>query len=265
MKLSKRELALFGLLIVVGGSYLLYYFVFYPLNLQITQMKAENISLRNELQEMKSKGARPGDFLLKKQQIWYNYERILLKMPQSPMIPNIIDFMEKSALEAGVKLLSISYKESPVDKKNLDTTKIEPSITEGTSDSNTILKNIEKGGSMAQAANFQLAARGTHLNLLSFLLKIENAPRIYRINSIKMIMLKNNQPKMGSEVKDPTQEVNSGKKEDFPEIAAKESQTYDASYAEVNLDFDAYYDSLAIAGINGGSSIDKDFQTFSNN
>ncbi|MDD3364780.1 MAG: hypothetical protein PHZ03_07360 [Syntrophomonas sp.] len=279
MSLSKRELALFGLLIVIVGMYLLYHNVFNPLNLHITQMKAENSTLNKELQALESKIAQQGDIWLEKQQMWDKYDKMLLKVPRSPMIPNIIDFMERSAREAGIKLLSISYKESPVAKKTLEAQKSEASITEGNIDSlrdksdqdgeviieNLVLENYGDGGSMAQAVNFQLTASGTHLNLLSFLLKIENAQRIYRINSIKMIMVRNNQQKVGSDIEASIQEANSGKKEDFIDVAVKESQAYDITHAEVNVDFTAFFDRVEASGISTETSIGKDYKSIYNN
>jgi hypothetical protein len=257
VSLSKRELALLVILIAVSGFYLLYYHVLHPLNLQITQLNAENISLINELPGMETELARLANIRMENQQIWYDYEKLLDKVPQSPMIPQIIGFMDLSAREAGVKLLSINYKESPVAKRN------DHGIAEGTSGSlhdkaerdgklvmdNVILKNEEKAGSMVQALNFKLVARGTHLNLLSFLLKIENAPRIYKVNSFKMIMVRNSQQKTGLGVEDPSQEENSGTKKDFVDVAVKESQAYDANYTEVNLDFTAFFNRLEFSGI----------------
>jgi len=242
VSLSKREIALFGLLIVVSVIYLLYYFVFHPLNLQTTQMKAENSSLSKELQALQVKGAWPGDIGLEKQQIWDEYEKVVTKVPQSPMIPNIIDFMELSAREAHVKLLSISYKESSTIKTAMDVKKSETA-------------SADQGKLTAQYADFQLTASGTHLNLLSFLLKIENAPRIYKINSSKMTMIRNNQQKMGSRVEASMQEGNSGKMEASLEIAVKESSAYDPINAEVNLEFTAYYDTAS--GISAKSSVGK--------
>ncbi|PKM78587.1 MAG: hypothetical protein CVU90_00900 [Firmicutes bacterium HGW-Firmicutes-15] len=267
MSLSKRELALLGLLIVVGLIYLLYGFIFHPLNAQINQMKAENSNLSNEIQELEKEARQGKNWVENERQIWYDYQKILLEIPQSEMIPNIIIFMEQSARDSGVKLLSISYKETTFAKKALEDQKSQPS--EGTSDS--LHDKADQGGgkvvrgslvlksevSMVQAANFQLAASGTHLNLLSFIFKIENAPRIYRINSIKMAMVRNNQQKMGIGVEAPMQEKNSGQNEDFSEISVKESQAYDSNCAEVNMDVNAYYDRFEAEDISSGSSVGK--------
>jgi len=232
VRLSKREITLLVLLVVVSGFYLGYHFVFEPLYKHAAQLRDENVKLSTDLQTLEQRMNKKGDISLEEQKIQNEYAKMEAKLPQSPMIPNTIDFMELSAREANVKLLSINYKENVPAKTGVDSKNNQPVSP--------------------TAANFKITASGSHYNLLSFLLKLENAPRIYTINGSKITLAK-----VSSEADTPGQEVGGAGTEaavetaealKAAESAKKESQIYDQSKSVINIDFTAYYDSPSTTG-----------------
>jgi len=221
VRLSKREITLLVLLVVVSGFYLGYHFVFQPLYKNAGQLRDENVKLSTDLQTLEQRLNKQGDIGLEEQKIQSEYGKIEVKLPQSPMIPNTIDFMELIARETNVRLLSINYKENVPAKSGVDSKKDQPASP--------------------TAANFKITASGSHFNLLSFLLKLENAPRIYTINGSKITLAKNNlKTDTAGQAEDSTETAAIVKNE---ESAEKESQTYDQNKSLINIDFTAYYDS----------------------
>ncbi|MDD4802188.1 MAG: hypothetical protein PHF24_04515 [Syntrophomonas sp.] len=241
MSLSKRELVLLGVLIVAGGIYLVTNFLFQPLQLQIKQMKNENNSLSQELLGLQSQQYKREKIWQKSEQICYDYENIRHKVPEKLIISNIIDFMELNAGEAGVKLLSVSYQESQAAYKNGDASHYESSEPTGSEYTGEAITGINEIGTwMIKSANFQVAARGTHFNMLSFIMKIENAPRIYRIDHLKMTRFRQEPTPVVSAEK-PLQGVIINNQEEIKENAVPEFQDFNDSYIEASIDFTVFY------------------------
>ncbi len=227
MNLSKREYALLGLLMVVGGTYLIYCLIFQPVNLQINQIKTDNQSLMTQIQVLEPQANWAGDSWMEKQQVWGDYEAILLKIPNTAMVSDVIDFIQQSASESSLTIKSLNYKKSSQAPIAMDANKY------GNDKADLITPTVQSG-------NFQLTASGTHLNLISLLQRIENAPRIYRINSISFNVLRNVQPPVELELDTPGDEANSESAGSL--IDTQESQAYDINQMEINLDFTIFFD-----------------------
>lgn len=225
MKLSKREAVLLGLLLVLGGVYLTNHYIFQPLRTHKQLLISENNRLTMELQVLQTRIGKYQSMEQNESQIRDDYQSMLAEVPQSPMIPSIIDYIETSARNAQVKLLSIRYKENVV-----------------------VASNAARSGSenmQVIPVNFQISASGSYFDLLSFVLEIENAPRIFIINSGKMSLGKPRQSSNG---------ITASASKDMPvsdqvmDKIVPESLTYDQSESRLDLDFSALYHNLPSNG-----------------
>lgn len=223
MKLSKREIALIGLLILLGSGYLLDCFIFRPLHAQTNHISQENRSLSKEVDNLEHKISKYAD-IGKKETIMAEYREMMEKIPSYPMIPMIIEELELSAEEDHISIQSIKYKEDA----NTD-------LLLGSSQS------AGPGDPQLQAVNFQIIAQGSYYNLLSFLLKIESAPRIYVINSSKMTMGKKDKAPAAETPNVPAGEEGQTA-ESAIEIETPESQIIDQNNTILVVDFNAFYD-----------------------
>jgi len=220
VKLSKREVALLVILILVGGGYLFNYFMFRPLYAQRNHLTTENASLIRELEQLQQKMSQYAD-IEQNEKIVAEYGKMQAKIPPVPMIPSIIESLELSAQEENIKIQSIKYKEDANINKLPGSQKM---------DSDPPLQTV----------NFQIIARGSYFNLLSFLFKIESAPRIYVINSSKITLGKKDKAPAATE--DLTVRAGDPVTEYRLDTAVSESETFDQSHTVLYLDFNAYYD-----------------------
>ncbi|MFA7077059.1 MAG: hypothetical protein WC147_01430 [Syntrophomonas sp.] len=221
MKLSKREAALLVILILVGGGYLINYFMFRPLYAQRNHLTAEKASLTRELEQLQQKMSQYAD-IEQNEKIVAEYGKMQAKIPSVPMIPTIIESLELSAQEENIKIQSIKYKEDANVNKLPGSQK---------TDSDPPLQTVD----------FQIIARGSYFNLLSFILKIESAPRIYVINSSKISLGKADKVPAAATENLTVQEEDPTAEYSF-ETAASESGSFDQSQTVLYLDFSAYYD-----------------------
>lgn len=220
MRLSRRETVLLGLLIVLAGFYLTDHYLLKPLYFNKRQIIEENNRLVVEIQKWEEKTREYQAEQQEAPEIQADYRQMLEKVPDLPMISDVIDYLEASAREAQVRLVSIQYRENP-DAASHD------SETPGSADRS--LKSL----------NYQIVACGSHYNLLSFMLKIENAPRTFIINSSKIYLTRNGPYSAGAAGESS---VNGTDAEMSREKAAvPESMNYDMKDSVLNLDFNAYY------------------------
>lgn len=218
MKFSKREMALLGLLLVLGGVYLTSNYLFQPLQTQKQQLVSENNKLGMEIQVLQNEISRYQSMEQAGLQIGDNYQKMLEAVPQSPLIPSIINYLELKARDTKVKLISIRYKENALG----DTA-----------------PNSVKSALNIKPVNFQIVASGSHFDLLSFILEIENAPRIYIINSGKISLCRTDQSPVGIAASVNSADVTINDK--VMDKTVPESITYDQSKSLLDLNFSAYY------------------------
>ena len=220
MKLSTREAALLGLLLMLGGIFLTNHYIFQPLITHKQQLVSENNNLTVELQALQNRISKYQSIERDDSKSWDDYQRMLEALPQSSMIPSIIDYLELSASEAHVKLITIRHKESAL--------------------GDSAPKSVKSGTDLTQImpVNFQIVASGSHFDLLSFVVEIENAPRIYIINGVKISLAGTDQSPTGITLPNNPDMAASDKP---MEKTVSESQTYDQSKSVLSLDFSAYY------------------------
>lgn len=228
MNWSIREKALLALLLVLGCIFVMDQYLFQPLSRDNRQLIAENTSLSAELQGIKERlnkyQSMEAADLLKQD----NYQEMLEALPQSPLIPNIINDLESKARENNIILISIHYKENIAGSPALKPSGPEPQQA-------TLVP-----------VNFQITAHGSHYDLLSFVLALENAPRIYVINNLKIGLA-------GKERAVPISAVQlsntaSSVVEPNTTPITPELLFYDQGKSILNLDFNAFYHYSLSAG-----------------
>jgi len=233
LRLSRRETVMLGILLVIGGFYVFYQFYYHPRQVDIEYLQDENTRLGLEMESLMAKKVGLANVSREKIRLNDELNQMIIKIPPSPLMADIINFMQQSAGESRVNLVSVNYKESLPGKAVVDV-----------KEANTIKP--------AQSVRIQLTAEGTHAGLLSFLLKIENASRIYSINSGKISLVKRKRPDMNL-----NSESESGAWGSAGEATVKEpeSLTYDRDNLLIVLDISAYYDqsSMGEKAIEGNS------------
>lgn len=168
MILSRRELILISILVLVAGAYLLDYFWLQPLTARSSQLDATSLILQNQWKQNENVYARYSSTDQQKE-IIAAYGAMRAQVPEEPMIANIIEFMESVARETGTVACSVRYD-----------AQIEPQRAVANRDNEVSL----------QAIRFIINTRGSWTGLLTFLQRIEAAPRLLNITRtrIKAVM-----------------------------------------------------------------------------
>lgn len=216
MKLSKRELILLGALIILVNGYLINNIVFKPMIAKKAALIIENAELNQQLEKIQGKGSQYTDSEKQAQYI-AEYEELLAKIPAAPMLPEIIDFVEVIAQADNVEIRSIQYKENP-------------------SPAQSVKPAPESDRGEIKSLDFQLTAQGSYFNLLSFLAKLENAPRIYIVNTSKFTLTKEEQAYLTVTSLPAEETVNSP-----PTAFAPQYGIFGGSNTILYLEISAYY------------------------
>jgi len=182
MKLSKREKILICFLLVAGGIYVFYNYVYQPVREKTMLLADENGRLKAAIQVAERARTIHADIGVEKEKIKEEYEELALKVPESPYLPEVISYLEDSAGEAGVKLLSLSSQES-IPEDELQVMGMGQLTGESSSKQEKETDNELEG---VNAYSLYLTVRGSYYNILTYMLKIEKAPRIYTIDSVTM-------------------------------------------------------------------------------
>jgi len=182
---------------------------------EIDCLKEENTRLSHEIESIMAKEDGLTDINQEKSRLNDELDQMVMRLPQAPLLADIIAFLQQSARESTVKLVSVNYKESLPGQAAMDAKSVKP----------------------AQSANFQVTASGNHADLISFLTKIENTPRIYSINSGKISLVKW-KPMSAIEHKNGSESSIEGE----TTVIEKESLTYDPNNLVIILDISAFYD-----------------------
>ncbi len=169
MRLSKREKVLIGILVILGVGYVIDRFMLYPAATCHKQLLASEAGLENQLQQLENLTAEYGT---ERQQelVETNYRKVLAQIPPSPMVPSIMDFLQSSAADTGVEVVSVSYR----DAASLETRPAQ--------------SNQTTSKTPGQQLDFQMEARGDYGNLVMFVQRIETAPRLYIITKVKIVL-----------------------------------------------------------------------------
>lgn len=226
MRISKRELILLILLILTGIIYLFYTYMYGPVRDKTDALQVENTRLETAiLTEQKSIETINN---LEEEKLKHDYQVMAEKIPESPFIPEIIDYLEKSAEDAGVELLAVTYTET--NKKDRQQNK----------------DNSDQEITGPEKLRFQATTCGSYPELLLFLLRIEKNSRIYVVEGSKMKTSKRKvimPPAMAAEGESPTLLP--------PPVILTGSSGYDPENIVMDIMFNAYYDKNSLPDISG--------------
>lgn len=164
MKLSFREKALIIAFAIVGFGYLFNTFLYSSVQNQRDSLIQENSSLQSQVKMVADKTRENSGIVrdANQQKQLDRFQDQVIKMPGEIMLPESLEYLQKSAKASGVSLNSLVF-------------------TPGTSitANNTGLVSPDE-------IKITLIARGGYSGLRAFLLKIQKAPRIYRIDTVRM-------------------------------------------------------------------------------
>ncbi|MGI6453329.1 MAG: hypothetical protein ACOX0E_07705 [Syntrophomonadaceae bacterium] len=164
MKLSKREKRLILLLIVIVVVYGYYNYLYFPLANQIVILEKENRLLAAALQ---SSTIQDLEMKQPQQKTDEEYRRLAEKVPQYAFIPETITFFEEIAVSNSIIIKSLSYEDSLVIDDNL---------------AEINYKSLTK----IKSSSYKIVLTGNYTNLMNFIAHLENAPRLFGINDIRI-------------------------------------------------------------------------------
>lgn len=232
MKLSNREKVLLGILLVLSLVYAYYNFAFKPGKIAKENLLQENRVLKSMIESGETAKTQNTGMVQKITEIAKLGNELMLEVPARAGVPETVAFLKKTALDANVDIKSLNYAASPKNKNN--------------SVNNT--KNMVETEKV-RTLDYNITVQGAYNNLLAFLLKIENAPRLYTINDCQMTA---NAPEIAAEaLAGPLQSsMEAGQGTPSPRLPSipKGSAVYDGNDIKLKLRFSAYYDEEGIPG-----------------
>lgn len=229
MSLSKREIFLLCLLLVCGIAYAYYTYVYDPLQVQISQVQTDNRNLSREIEQLKkTEPAVEGVSSDALQKIKQDFWTAACQVPTYPLVPESIAFLEKSGKDAVIDLKSLQIS---------DAGGAQPAGNTGNQASNS--------GLVTQS--YEIAGTGGYFALNSFLMKLEEAPRIYVISSLDI----GSQPAVTTTAAPPASTTAAP----ATVSSTASTQIYDGSNLTFTMSLSSYYDGIEL------ESIGTSFQT----
>jgi Tfp pilus assembly protein PilO len=222
MKLSRREIILLCVLLLAGSIYLFNQYAYQPLQQKTSTLIAENAKIQTTIEIQEAKMKTTANMQKEQERLEEEYRQLMIAVPEDAYIPEIIAWLGKSAKDASIQLDKVSYQSGNNDKQNSDQAK-----SDG-----------------VHACNFEISAAGSYFNLMSFLLKTENDPRIYVISGGQI-----NAQQKKQEVAPVVSEVE-GESIPAPE-PLKGAAAYDSNNMVLKLKLSAYYDKDKALDISG--------------
>lgn len=232
VKLSRREKILLGILLILSLIYAYYNLAYKPGKIAREQLLQENRVLKSLTESGESAMVQTSNIEQDITGIAKLGNELMAAVPARARVPETIAFLKKTAFDTHVDLKAINY---AAPNKNNSTDK---------------QKNKEKLEKV-RILDYNITVQGTYNNLLAFLLKMENTPRLYTISNCQMTAAaKKNDEKALSEALQSSLETEQGAPPaPFPSIP-KGSAVYDGNNIKLNLKFSAYYDEETIPGLN---------------
>lgn len=168
MRLSNRQYWLLGLLICALLGFVLNYYVYEPLANRKSQLQNEHELLAQRMTDIEDKLHFIRETQDQGQDIRADYVKMRSRVPPQPMIPEIISFLELTATETNLNVISVNYKE-----QEYNTTDDGDSADTGETD-------------RIGTVNMEFSATGNRFEIMSFVLAIENSPRLFIIDDLIM-------------------------------------------------------------------------------
>jgi Tfp pilus assembly protein PilO len=173
VRLSRREIFGLGFLILITIVFTANRLIYEPFRIKKDTLRNERSNIIRELEEVNMNSNKTNQLNEHKSAIEAAYQLMDSKVPSGPMIFSIINMLESYANQSNVRILSLEVK--PNDEKM--------ERNEGESE-NKIPKRLKK-------SFLQINVAGTYFNLLSFLIQIENSPRLMMVDKVAIGQEKN--------------------------------------------------------------------------
>lgn len=227
MKLSQREKILIGLLLILGVIYACYNFAYKPGKIAREQLQQENRVLKSLIKRGENAKTQNTGIVQERTGIAKLGNKLMIQVPTRAQVPETMAFLKKTASESHVSLKSLNYTAPQASKDN---------HSSGSQKTGEELAKV-------QVLDYNITVQGSYNNLLAFLLKIENAPRLYIISNCSMTAAaKKIDEKAVSEDLQSNPEAEPGAEPVPLPSVPKGSAVYDGSNIKLNLKFAAYCD-----------------------
>ncbi|MEN6389994.1 MAG: hypothetical protein ABFD04_06220 [Syntrophomonas sp.] len=244
MKLSKREMVLLTILLIAASVYIYYNYIYMPVVNSAAAVSSENEKLSanlRELEKLKINQKKPAQVA---QKLKTDYRALLTKVPEDPYVPEMIVYLADAAKESKVELKKIDYK---YDEKSTANT---PAPTDGAQDKKTA------NAAAIKSSQLEVEAIGTYYDLLTFMLKVENAPRAFVLTSLDLTAGKT----VAKEITTTTTQVSpeSGDKKTSTSTTTVDmtqqlvgSAAYDGNSIQLKLKFQSFFDQVTADSMKG--------------
>lgn len=167
MKLSWREKTLLIALVIVGSAYLFYTFLYSPLSEQRNAVARENSRLKSRIERVadQSRQESGSERDARAKRVMNSFQEQVIKVPGESMLPESVIFLQQSAEAAGVTISSLAYTPGALAKAKPAVSQRPPAVNQ---------------------IKIRLSAKGSYAGLKTFLLALNQAPRLYRIGTLKL-------------------------------------------------------------------------------
>ncbi|MEQ8175487.1 MAG: hypothetical protein ABRQ26_10525 [Syntrophomonadaceae bacterium] len=245
MKLSKREMVLLTILLIAASIFIYYNYIYMPVAKSAAAVSSENEKISanlRELEKLKANQKKPAQVA---QKLKTDYQALLTKVPEDPYVPEMIVYLADAAKESRVELKKIDYK---YDEKSTANT---PVSTEGAQDKKTA------NAAAVKSSQLEVEATGTYYDILTFMLKVENAPRAFVLTGLDMTSSKR-KPQDTATVVPASGTMAQGTSGSpttpstpVPEQALVGSAAYDGNSILLKLKFQSFFDQVTADNMKG--------------
>jgi len=167
MKLSNREKVLLISFFIMGLGYFYYTFFYSPIQTKTDMLAEENKALQSQIKSI-ADNARQNSGIVHDAQgkkLQERFQDQVIKVPGEIMLPEALLYLQKSARTSRVTMISLAF----------------------TPEAATAATPAGTNMASAHEVKITLTAKGGYSGLKAFLLKIHEAPRLYRVDTVKML------------------------------------------------------------------------------
>lgn len=170
MKLSLREKVLLIALIIVGLIYLYYTLLFSPMRTERDKLASQNHYLKSQVESIVDKAKKNSGMAsnAQEQRLIDSFQEQFNRVPGDILLPEALSYLGKSAEDSQVTITSLVFTPANHGAQT------------------TVTKGVPAKTASSNEVKITMIAKGGYVGLKAFLLKIHKAPRLYRIDTIKM-------------------------------------------------------------------------------
>lgn len=245
MRLSKREMVLLTILLIAASIYIYYNYIYMPVANNAAAVKSENDKLQANLRELEKLKAnqKPAQVA---QKLKTDYQALLNKVPEDPYVPEMIVYLADAAKESRVELKKIDYK---YDEKSTANAPVPADGAQDKKTANTVA---------VKSSQLEIEATGTYNDILTFMIRVENAPRAFVLTGLDLNSSKRKpqEATVMAPASGTTVQASSGSSPKTPSApdaqqALVGSAAYDGNSLLLKLKFQSFFDQVTAANMKG--------------